>query len=239
MDATVELLLDIQDKDVRISNLKRQIANVPAEKKAVADEITAAETKLEQARQQVLEVEKLIKTVEVDIQTANNKKIDLTRKSFEVKKNEEYKAILSEIATTEERISDLETDELEAMEKLDLAKAARIEAKKQFEATKTRLEGSIDDLDLRQQNAQAQVDKLTAERNAVAANVDEENLRFYERLTARPAADGSFRKALAPIRENLCGGCMLSLTPQARTSVRAGKVVPCQNCGCLMYDSGE
>ena len=110
MDATVELLLDIQDKDVRISNLKRQIANVPAEKKAVADEITAAETKLEQARQQVLEVEKLIKTVEVDIQTANNKKIDLTRKSFEVKKNEEYKAILSEIATTEERISDLETE---------------------------------------------------------------------------------------------------------------------------------
>ncbi len=235
MDPSIETLLQIQDKDIRIANLVKQIQTVPVEKKQIQTEMTNAESMMDEAKKAIMDVEKRIKTIEMEIATVDQRKVSLQSKSSQIKKNDEYRAMLNEVAAFDAKIEKLEDLQLQEMEALEQARQKRAAAQKLCDAAQKRLLGTIEDLDLRARNCEEQVKKVKAERDEMAKAVEPELMRLYSRLTRKGTDDGNFRRGIAPLVDNNCGGCFLTVTPQVRHSVNKGDIVTCENCGVILY----
>ena len=119
-----------------------QIDSVPAEQETVRQELSGAEQLVDTAKGDIQEIEKTINTIQMDISDASTKINDLQRKSIEVKKNDEYRALLNEVEFCEKKVSLHEDRELEFMEKLETAKLERSAADKEHDAVACLLEVS-------------------------------------------------------------------------------------------------
>lgn len=235
MIKSLEKLLSIQDKDIRIFNLRKQINSVPEEKKKISEILTLGEDRYAKVKQEVIGIEKEIKSVEIEIAAKKEKKNALQAKSNEIKKNEEYKAFLNEVKDFDQKISVLEDSQLELWEKLEVSKSKLAAEKKGCDAAKARVEAAIKDFDIRNSNCNNQIEIVLQERSQFEKEVASELLQAYERITHTSARDLVFRKGIVPLQQENCGGCNLKVTPQIKTSVRKGEFVTCENCGTILF----
>lgn len=234
MVPVIEQLLQIQDKDVRIANLKKQIDTVPREKAKLQEEMGAAEKLMDGAKAAMMDVEKKLKSNELDIATQKQKKQELLGKSHLIKKNDEYKAMLSEAAQFDAKVKILEDEQIQLWEQVEVAKGARAAAQKDVDAVRARLSASISDLDVREKNCREQIAKVEQERDALYQGIPEDLLRLYQRIIRRGGA-GTTRKGLAPLVDQNCGACNLKVTPQVRHLVLKHEITCCENCGVILY----
>lgn len=231
----IETLLEIQDHDLRIFNLERQILSVPAEKEKIRQELQASEDGFERAHARVIELEKMIKRIELDIGSCNARIQDLQKKALVVKKNDEYRALMNEVEHQKKLISDLEDGELQGMDDLDVAKTAQSQEEKALEAARTRIESAEKDLDVRGMNCSKEIEKVRAVRNKLAETVPKSSMQMYTRLMSRSVPGKEFFRPITPVQGETCGGCFLKMTPNTRNRVRKAEWVTCENCGRILY----
>jgi predicted nucleic acid-binding Zn-ribbon protein len=234
MDDTIRQLLEIQDRDQRIFQLNRQILSVPEEKERIRNELQASNDGVDAAKQAVIDFEKAIKKIELDVDSLKAKIADLQIKQLAVRKNDEYRALGDQADKCKKQICDLEDRELELWEDLEGAKVTRAAAEKDLDANKRRIESAINDLDVREKNSLAQIDKVQEERNGLTKDVPEEEMHLYERLAKRKTGKKVFIKVVVAINNEICGGCNLKLTPYNLNQARKQLTV-CDNCGCVQY----
>ncbi len=86
----------------------------------------------------------------------------------------------------------------------------------EYEAARNRLDGEIE--------------TLTAERSAVAADVESRLLRRYEGIAAQEGGLG-----VVPIHDGRCGGCHNALPTDFVARVRGGQIVICERCRRILY----
>jgi predicted nucleic acid-binding Zn-ribbon protein len=235
MNDDYRLLLELQDKDLRIFNLRKQVVSVPAEKQRIRHELQVSEDRLETAKTGVMSVETKINQVEMDIADAQERRLKSQQKSAEVKKNEEYRALLGEIERCDKDITAAEDKQLAMWEDLEKGKVKKATAQKEFDAGHHRIEAALKDLDIREQNCQTQVAKMMVTRDEVAGGADAELLMHYDRLIARSKLKANFAKAVVPIQGTSCGGCFLTMTPQVINRVKKNVLLNCENCGVFLY----
>jgi predicted nucleic acid-binding Zn-ribbon protein len=231
----VEQLLKVQEKDLRIGKLQEQVDAVPREKAKVQAMLDDEKKTLETVKAKVVDEEKRIKTLEIEAESLQAKQRDFESKSTMIKNNEDYRAALHQIEMCKHKISELEEQELVLMEDLEAARVALADEKKAYAATEKRAEQMGKDLNTRAMNCQAQIDKLQAERDELAASVPSTNLNRYDRVRKnRPPA----QPVLVPVdHSNICGGCHMNLPAQDRVNAARGQSVSCPNCGALVYYS--
>jgi len=129
----------------------------------------------------------------------------------------------------------LEDQELELWEEREGTSAVMTDASEQLKAARKRIASALDDLDVRERNASSQLEKLREKRGAQVSSIDAVVLEPYERLTEIARRRGQNKDCLVPLNGNSCGGCHMSSTTQTQAHVRGGKIVPCENCGSLIY----
>ena len=229
------LLLELQDKDLRIFNLKKQVMSVPTEKERVRHELQVSEDRLETVKSGVMDLESKIKQIEMDISDNNDRKIKFQQQSVEVKKNDEYRALMNEIERCDKDITAAEDKQIAMWEELEKIKEIFAAAKKEFDAGHVRIDAAIKDLDVREKNCQTQVEKMTAERDELTTGVEAELLTHYDRLIARSKLPDGFSKAVVSIQNTNCGGCFLTMTPQVVNRVKKDELINCENCGVFLY----
>ena len=229
------LLLELQDKDLRIFNLKKQVISVPTEKERVRHELQVSEDRLETVKSGVMDLESKIKQIEMDISDDNDRKVKFQQKSVEVRKNIEYRALMNEIERCDKDITAAEDKQIAMWEELEKIKEIFAAAKKEFDAGHVRIDAAIKDLDVREKNCQTQVEKMTAEREELTTGVEAELLTHYDRLIARSKLPDGFSKAVVSIQNTNCGGCFLTMTPQVVNRVKKDELINCENCGVFLY----
>ncbi len=235
MDRTIEQLLEIQDKDIRIFNLKKQIESVPDEKEKVKHLMSEVEDAMTAAKNNYLEIEKNIKEEEIEIASLKEKILNLQNKSASIKKNDEYKAVLKEIKQFNEKIEQHEDKQLAFWEKLEKSKENKEKAAKTLDSTKSRIENSVKDLDTRNENCKMQIDKVQEVRKSLAESIPATLLNNYQRLLKRRSSGKVFTKPVVPLQGENCGGCFLKVTPQIKLSLRKSSFDQCENCGVILY----
>ncbi len=235
MDRTIEQLLEIQDKDIRIFNLKKQIESVPDEKEKVKHLMSEVEDAMTAAKNNYLEIEKNIKEEEIEIASLKEKILNLQNKSASIKKNDEYKAVLKEIKQFNEKIEQHEDKQLAFWEKLEKSKENKEKAAKTLDSTKSRIENSVKDLDTRNENCKMQIDKVQEVRKSLAESIPATLLNNYQRLLKRRSSGKVFTKPVVPLQGENCGGCFLKVTPQIKSSLRKSSFDQCENCGVILY----
>ncbi len=230
MKEWIEELLKLQEADMRARNLNTRLEVIPEEIGRIEKEIVEDKEKLEKYRETIKAVELEIKQVELDIEQQNSAIQKLERQSVLIKKNDEYKAMLKEVGHHKKIVSNLETKELELMEKLDAAKGAQREQERQnVEKEKSLLEEKEEMLEL-SVTLKQELEVSAARRDALLEKVDSRVLPRYERLIGKGTG-----QPLVPVHEGSCGNCHLKLTPQTVNHARKGQQVSCENCGHFVY----
>ncbi len=236
MDDVIRQLLEVQDKDERIATLQQMVDSVPAEKAQISEELQGAEDKLNNAKEGLQKIQSKINDLDSKIQACQARINQLNAKSVEVKKNDEYRAILDQIETIKKQISDHEDAQLELMEGTEGAKEAFDQAQKEKEQGDARIHAAQQDLDVRQKNCEEQVAKLKAERDEMVKSIPMDIRRLYERLSAQQRVGVPFRKGVVPIVDNCCAACHLTVPPDKRLKAQAGNgITTCGTCGAMLY----
>ena len=149
---SIRQLLEIQDRDQRLAKLEAQLRAVPVEKKRAETELLAGEQGLATVRDQIRTAEKIVKSVELDIETVRIRMRDFQSKSAMIKSNDEYKAALHQIETCRLQVVGLEDKQLVAMGDLEKAKYTLEQENHKLEATRQRVKSAVEDLETRARN---------------------------------------------------------------------------------------
>ncbi len=223
-------LKNLQEKDLRIRTLDLKLNMIPKEKLELKNQANANRAKVENAKNNVLNLELQLKKSESRIAAHKETIQKLETQSNMVKKNTEYQAMLQQIADYKNKISDEEGLGIELLDKIDDAKKSYREIAENVKFENAALKSEFLDLETLAADIKAELAELQSQRAAFAAPVDADILKRYESLLKR--GDG---KPLVCVREGICDHCHLRITPQTLNTAAKGAVAFCDNCQHFIY----
>jgi len=223
--------MELQRLDNELTETERRQREIPVQ--MLRNDRMLEETRNElAAKKQALQAATLRQRgMEKDLQAGTEQIRKKQVRKFEVKSNEEYKALLKEIEFAEKEHSRTEDELLALFDDIDaLTRSVRgleawVVAKAQeTEREKTRLEeesGNI--LQVREE--------LLHKRRTVVLDLDGSLIQNYERI--RRNRQG---QAVVESRGDVCGGCHMGVPPQTVNEVlQTGEVRCCPHCLRILY----
>lgn len=227
----VHKLAAVQEKDIAILKLKREVQDIPARKAETENRNSIKKDALAKAREELKEQQSHVKQVEVEVASEQQRMLKLREQQFQLKSNKEFKAMEEEIKVVEARISALEDKQLSLMEAADGINVKINAAKAELDTAVGRTSMETSELDRRKVEIEAEIGKLEAERGVLAAEVDPKWLARYDRMF-----QSRQDRVLVQVEHGTCGGCHMTLAPHLVHDARRGNIMTsCQFCGRQIY----
>jgi predicted nucleic acid-binding Zn-ribbon protein len=233
-------LLDLAAEDVALTQLAHRRRNLPevaaVETAAGAERTFSAD--VVRAETEVRDLGREVKRLEGDVETVRQRETKDERllDSGSVSPKE-LTNLQHELDSLKRRQSDLEDQELELLERLEVAEAALAAAQEGLEkarADRERAEQLRDD-------ALADIADGTtrheAARAAVAGAIPAPLLSLYDRIRTQTGTTGA-----AMLKARQCQGCRIELNGRELAAVRGTdphEVVRCENCGRILVRTAE
>ncbi len=227
----VKTLIELQQVDQSISELTSKIEVFPRQIKTLQDQLKEFLAHLDERKARQALNQKERRELDAEVQSIKIK-IDRHREQlYQVKTNEQYRAMVKEIEGEEQNIRKKEDAILEKMVEAEQIDKTIREAVTRLAGEKKRVEMEVSELESARKADEQDKERLLARRQALAGSVPEDLRAHYERL--RKARHGI---AMAEVRDGLCTGCHVLLRPQAYYDIRALDVLlTCENCSRFLY----
>jgi len=233
-------LLDLAAEDVALTQLAHRRRTLP--EAAAVEAAEEAERTLSgdvvRAETEVRDLGREVKRLESDVETVRQREIkDQRQMDSGSVSPKELTNLQHELESLKRRQSDLEDQELELMERLEVAEKALAEAQQGLEkatADRERAEQLRDDAlaDIADGTA-----KHEAARNEVAAGISAPLLTLYDRVRKQTGTSGA-----APLRHRACQGCRIELYGNELAAARNAdphEVLRCENCSRILVRTAE
>jgi len=227
----LKAVIEVQQLDREVAELSGLIDSLPAQIQTLQSQLDDFIHTHEERKKRLAANLKERKDLEGEIKSVQEKIAKHKDQLYQVKTNEQYRAMLKEIEGEEGNVRNIEDQILEKMiESEDLQKHVQ-EAAARLEGEKARVAAEIKHL---QDERQKDLDERASQqsrRNELAGTLSDSVLALYERIrTHRTGA------AVAEVRNGLCTACNVLLRPQAYNEVRRNDaVLTCENCGRILY----
>ncbi|MFC2640932.1 MAG: zinc ribbon domain-containing protein [Propionibacterium acidifaciens] len=234
-------LLDVAALDMKAVHLRHRAANLPedeelrglqAERVALTERITEADTRRGDVQLELDRIDRDLETVK-----ARQKRDQGRADSGEVADQRALQSLLAEIEHLDGRINDLEETELEAMQAVEDATAARDELVARRTGIEERMRGLLASRKRARAEIAEQAEQLAAERRAAREPLPAELLALYDRIADRSGSSGA-----AELRARRCGGCGLEIDPTELHAIAAAApdaIVRCEECGRILVRTDE
>jgi len=227
----LKAVIEVQQLDQQVAELTVLIDSLPKQIQTLQSQLDDFIHAHEERKKRLAANLKERKDLEGDIKAIQEKITKHKDQLYQVKTNEQYRAMLKEIEGEEGNIRTIEDQLLEKMiEAEDIQKYVQ-EAAARLEGEKARVAAEIKRLQDERQKDLDERERLQARRKEVAAVLSDSVLALYERLrTYRTGA------AVAEVRDGLCTACNVRLRPQVYNEVRSNDaVLTCENCSRILY----
>ncbi len=230
----VEELIALQELDQRIATQETAARAIPPLVRGLESRLQSARDAREAARGAYAGLEKTRRLKEGDLKQVEEQVKGKQARLWEIKKNEEYSAVLKEIELLKATRSALEEEILLLFDQIEEASrtvAAREGELKERDAEFARLRAAKETELTR---LQQEVAEFTKQRAGRARRIEAGLLQSYTRLLKSRSG-----LAVVPVKDGSCSGCFVALTPQAHTEVRKAEVLmTCANCQRILYWKG-
>jgi len=228
----LEALLVLQEKDRKISKLQREIRDIPTRKAEVETQLDRAKTQLAAAHDAQMQVESDLKQLEIEVESHREKIVRYKQQQMEAKTNDQYRALLHEVAAEEKGISELEDREIELMEQLETSKKAIAERDAEMKEEEDGIREEQEMLAERLDEVKEELEAKIVDRERTASNADASLVKKYDRLFANK---GDF--AVVRVENGHCKGCNMRMPPQVvNDALNPAKLVVCNYCGRMLVN---
>ncbi len=235
MQRNLEILLEVQKREQRLRELDEEIAALPRRVAAIETRLSGAKQARDRAQAAHEGGQSERRQVEREIEDLRAKIVKIRGHSGDVKTNQEYKALLDEIAFAEAQIGKHEERQLQIMEQAEGLETALKAAEAAFKQQQGEVKRESAAAAQRTEADRGERKTIAAERDGLRAQVAEDWLRRFDRvLRARG-------QALAMVDNEACSGCRVRLRPQflQEMSLDAERLFVCESCGRMLYLEAE
>jgi predicted nucleic acid-binding Zn-ribbon protein len=224
-------LIALQSTDTAADASRRRLAELPKAEQDVDARIAAATRAVDAAKAKVQESSTARRALEKDVAGVDARLARFDDHKAAVKTNQEYTALLSEIATAKTEKDALEERILVLMEEAD-ALAGRVKTAEEALAQAKR-EGSTARAGFAAERAalETELKGLDDLRIQQRTDVDKRALAIYDQLLK-----GRRGVAVARMEGEICGACRMRLRPHVTQGIRRNdEIVQCESCQRILY----
>ncbi|MEY2495636.1 MAG: uncharacterized protein QOJ45_2128 [Verrucomicrobiota bacterium] len=231
MQAELEQLLVLQDRQQKIRQIQNEIKTLPQQRQNLEAQLAAIAETVGALKHKGQHLEMDRKKLELDAGTRQESINRLKTQQYETRKNEEFRAMGNEIERYEKEIRQIEDQELELMDQADKAKVEVAAAEKNAAGGRESIARQMADLEQKFGTLEGRLNELNAERAELSGKIEEDLLSRFERLfTSKGDA------AVVSLEHEVCTGCHMKVTTQTAHRVKNGKeIVSCEQCGRILY----
>lgn len=229
MEEFIARLLDLQELDKRIDRLKADLESIPGELRIHLKERKAHQSRYEEQKSSFEGILEGQKQLAAERAACTSRIADYRSRLLSLKSNEEYSAMLKQIAHAERTIDEIDSRIIEEMYHEDEAREEIDRARRELERALRRSTAREENLSSRLEETRGLLQGLEEKRREAAARVDAKYLRRYEK-----ARETGHREAVVGIRGGSCGGCLTKIPAQSAGEIRAGVTFSCPICGSFV-----
>lgn len=227
----VKTLIELQQVDASIASLTSRIEAAPQQVQALKDQLNNFLHAVEERKSRLAANQKERRELDGEMQAVRLKIDKHKNQLYEVKTNEQYRAMLKEVEGEEANLRKAEDRILEKMVEAEQAEKQIREASARLESERSRIDSEIARLEESRREAERERAGLLERRKTISPALSDGVLAHYERLLR-----GRQGMALAEVRDGLCTGCHVRLRPQAYNEVRTQDVyLTCEACARILY----
>jgi predicted nucleic acid-binding Zn-ribbon protein len=227
----LKAVIEIQQLDQQAAELSRVIDSLPKEIQTRQSELDNFIRAHEERKKRLAANLKERKDLEGDIKAIQEKISKHKDQLYQVKTNEQYRAMLKEIEGEEAGIRAIEDRILEKMIESEEIQKHVQDAAARLDSEKARVAAEVSRLQNERQKHVDELEKVKARRNEVAAVLSVAVLELYDRIRSYRTGP-----AVAEVRDGLCTACNVRLRPQVYNELRTGEaVMTCENCSRINY----
>ena len=231
MQAELEQLLVLQDRQQKIRQIQAEVKTLPLQRQSLENQLAATAAAVATLKQKGQQLEMDRKRLELDAGTRQESISRLRTQQYETRKNDEFRAMGNEIERYEKEIRLIEDQELDLMEQAEKLKVELTDEEKKASASRESIARQMTDLEEKGKALESRLKELTIERSALAEKTDEDILVRFERLFASKGD-----AAIVALDHEVCTGCHMKVTTQTAHRVKNGKeIVSCEQCGRILY----
>ena len=228
----LKTLVEMQKLDDQIGRYRVLQQELPKQLSEIVERVEQATADLLAVETEKAELNKKQRALEGDIKQHGDQARKYATQLSEIKTNKEYKALNSEIAYLKDKISDLESQEIELMDAENEIKIRIEAAKKELadaEGAKRAQEG---ELRAQIEGLETKIEETRAERNKLAVTLPTQIIKQYGNMIKNKN-----NVAVAWNKDGSCGACGFVVRPQIRIELQLFKrVITCENCGRILID---
>lgn len=234
MHEKIKLLIDLQQCDLKISDMERRKKEIPNKIELVSKKVEDAKKELENDAANLNALKKERRQVEMEIDDMEVKIRKSNEKLANIKTNKEYRAALKEIDELQEQKSQLEDKLLEIMEAIEVAEERHKEIKEKIKQEEKACEEEKKRILAEEKVLESEIGKLKKVREQLCEKikkVDGRLLQEYEFLRARKGGI-----AISPVIRGVCQTCHLGIPPQKFNELIKGEtLMKCPHCMRIIY----
>lgn len=223
-------LYQLQQLDTERDRKQQRLREVNAALGA-DQEVRQARRRLERAQGRVREISTRQQDLELELQSLSEKSARSEDRLYggSVRNPKELSDLQAEIASLKRRRRELEDQILEAMIEREDAEAAQEKAQAALDRTQAQWDADQSDLRAEQAELERRLQEIAEAREALLPAIDPGDLAMYEAL--RKQKGGT---AVVEVKDNACGGCGLTISPNLEWQLRQEKLIQCGNCGRMI-----
>ncbi len=238
MGSTLEALLELQDVELQIVDIRRQVAQKErlverqsARLKTVQEKLTAERDGLRRAQMDV-------DALDVDLKGRSAQVSRLREHLNSIKTNREYAAVLAQLNSQKADATQLENRALQMMEGVEVRRKTVTEREAEEHTESARLADLQSHAQRTSQTFSDKLDALQRRRDAAAERLGRETVALFDRLSERYEGEALARiERTHPRRDEFtCGGCHMNLSAELANALMVrDEMLTCKNCGRILY----
>ena len=236
MLSDLEMLLKLQVIDYDLGELERSKEYLPDMMDNLRQEIQDTMEKYDTTSKELTETRLSMKSMELEIKTKSEELKKLQGLMMSIKTNKEYDALISQIDSVKEYVSERETVILELMQQVEDMDDNIDEFKSKSQEAKEQNEKQLAILQEKMDSVGSKISMKEAERNHIIEKVSRRTMSVYERVRKNRGGD-----VVVPARKRACGSCYKALPAHLIQEIKRGdRIITCDNCGrMLIWINGE
>ncbi len=230
MSDEIDRLWELRGLDERLVEARGALTRFPEQRRELEARAAEERAKLEAIQARIADAQKLRRELEREAEACTEQERKFASQLPMVKKNEEYQALLHEIAGAKARRSEIETRVLMQMDAEEALAAEKPVVERALKAAVAELDGRRGEIDAAERAAEARVAEIQAAREAQLEPIAAGTRARYERVHQSRAG-----VAVVAILKGACGGCYRAQPPQTLQEARKrDRVIVCEGCGRLL-----